>query len=112
VALGLSSSAVSFPAKPFIRTALDSFIGVGRLNRIQGTQEAEAAVIVTDQYQNRGLGAELLRRVIYVARKEGLRAVCAEMMPGNLAMLAITKSLGFKVKMHEGFDFVSARLEH
>jgi acetyltransferase len=85
-------------------------VGVGRMNRIHGTNEADVAIIVTDAYQNRGLGAELLRRVIRVAREEGVHAVSAEMMPDNLAMQVITKQLGFEVKMQEGFGSMRARL--
>ena len=84
---------------------------MGRVNRIHGSDEADVAIIVTDAYQSRGVGAELLRRVIRVAREEGVRAVSAEMMPDNLAMQAITKQLGFKVKMQEGFTSLRARLE-
>ena len=86
-------------------------IGVGRMNRIHGTSEAEVAVLVTDEFQNRGLGAELLRRVIRIAREEGVRGVSAEMMPDNLAMQVITRQLGFTVKMREGFSSMRARLE-
>lgn len=86
-------------------------IGVGRMNRIHGTQEAEVAIIVTDAYQNRGIGEELLRRVIRVAREEGVSAVSAEMMPDNLAMQVITKQLGFTVKMQDGFSSMRAKLE-
>jgi acetyltransferase len=85
-------------------------VGVGRMNRIHGTNEADVAIIVTDAYQNRGLGAELLRRVIRVAREEGVHAVSAEMMPDNLAMQVITKQLGFEVKLQEGFGSMRARL--
>lgn len=86
-------------------------IGVGRMNRIHGTQEAEVAIIVTDAYQNRGIGEELLRRVIRVAREEGVSAVSAEMMPDNLAMQVITKQLGFTVKMQDGFSSMRAKLD-
>jgi acetyltransferase len=85
-------------------------IGVGRMNRIHGTAEAEVAVIVTDRYQNLGLGAELLQRVIRVAREEGVGAVSAEMMPDNLAMQVITKKLKFSVRMQDGFTSMRARL--
>jgi len=86
-------------------------IGVGRLSRTIGTKEAEVAILVTDEYQNRGVGAELLRRAIRVAREEGITALSAEMLPDNLAMQVITKALGFKVKMQPGFASMSARLE-
>jgi RimJ/RimL family protein N-acetyltransferase len=52
----------------------------------------------------------LLRRVIRVAREEGVHAVSAEMMPDNLAMQVITKQLGFEVKLQEGFGSMRARL--
>ncbi|HEX6805581.1 MAG TPA: bifunctional acetate--CoA ligase family protein/GNAT family N-acetyltransferase [Terriglobales bacterium] len=86
-------------------------IGVGRMNRTHGGSDAEVAVLVTDRYQNRGLGAELLRRVIHVAREEGIKSVSAEMMADNLAMQVITKALGFDVKMTDGFTSMRARLE-
>ncbi|MBV9183508.1 MAG: bifunctional acetate--CoA ligase family protein/GNAT family N-acetyltransferase, partial [Acidobacteria bacterium] len=86
-------------------------IGVGRLNRIRETEEAEVAVLVTDHFQNRGLGAELLRRAIWVAREEGITALSAEMMADNLAMQAITRTTGFRLQMEEGFTSMRARLE-
>jgi acetyltransferase len=86
-------------------------VGVGRMNRVFGTDEAEVAIIVTDAYQNRGLGAELLRRVVRVAREEGVCAVNSEMMADNLAMQVISKALGFRTKMQNGFASMRARLE-
>lgn len=85
--------------------------GIGRLNRVAGTDEAELAAIVTDAYQNRGLGAELLRRELHVAREEGIRTVVSEMMADNLAMQVISKALGFQVRMKEDFSSMKAWLE-
>ena len=89
----------------------NEIVGVGRMNRVIGTDEAEVAVIVTDNYQNRGLGGELLRRVIRVAREEGVHAVVSEMMADNLAMQVISKNLGFHLHMQNGFASMRARLE-
>jgi acetyltransferase len=86
-------------------------IGVGRINRSHGTDEAEVAILVTDNYQKRGVGEELLRRAIRVAREEGIHAVSAEMMADNMAMQIITKRLGFRVKMQPDFASLRARLE-
>ena len=41
-------------------------LGVGRLSKIHGTNEAEVAVLVSDQWQGRGLGKELLARLLLV----------------------------------------------
>jgi acetyltransferase len=86
-------------------------VGVGRLNRAAATDEAEVAVLVTDAYQNRGLGAELLRRAVRVAREEGIRALSSEMMADNLAMQVISKALGFHLQMQNGFASMRARLQ-
>ena len=66
---------------------------------------------MTDDYQKRGVGEELLRRAIRVAREEGIHAVSAEMMADNMAMQIITKRLGFRVKMQPDFASLRARLE-
>ena len=89
----------------------NEIIGVARLSRVHGTREAEVAVLVTDRYQGRGLGAELLRQAVRVARLEGITALSAQMMPDNRPMQSLTKALGFKVKMQPGFASVSARLD-
>jgi acetyltransferase len=49
------------------------------MNRLHSGNEAEVAVLVADQYQKLGLGNELLRRVVQVARDEKLSHLSAEM---------------------------------
>lgn len=71
-------------------------LGVGRLTKLHGTNDAEVAALITDRYQNLGLGAELLRRLIQVAREEGIDRIVAEMLQENLAMKTIAKKLGFQ----------------
>jgi len=93
------------------RPAGPQIVGVGRINRLHGSKEAEVAILVTDDYQKRGVGEELLRRAIRVAREEGIRALSAEMMADNMAMQIITKRLGFRVTMQPDFASLRARLE-
>lgn len=85
-------------------------IGVGRLNKLREASKAEVAVMVRDAYQKRGLGLELLRRVVQVARDEKLRHVSCEMLYHNLAMQVMAKRLGFRVHLHNG-SVVSADLD-
>jgi acetyltransferase len=73
-------------------------LGVGRLNKLHARNEAEVAVLVADEYQNRGLGAELLRRVIGVARDEKLSQLSAEILRENVAMQVVLKRLGFRLQ--------------
>lgn len=86
-------------------------MAVGRINKLHGKNEAEVAVLVSDQYQNLGLGYELLRRVVQIARDERLSEVHAEMLPDNIAMQVIMKRIGFRVRAGEDLSSVQAFLE-
>ncbi len=87
-------------------------LGVGRLNKLRDNdEEAEVAVLVTDQCQNQGLGIELLRRAIQVAREEKLTRVSSEMLRDNIAMQVISKRLGFTFEAHPGSESISAVLQ-
>jgi acetyltransferase len=86
-------------------------IGIGRMNKLHAGNEAEVAVLVSDQYQKLGLGNELLRRVIAVARDAKLSRVSAEMLTDNVAMQAITKHLGFRARANEDPTSVRAFLD-
>jgi len=86
-------------------------IAVGRLSKLHGRNEAEVAVLVSDNYQQLGLGNELLRRVVEVARDEKLSQVSAEMLTDNLAMQVIMKRLGFRVRTEGDMTSVRAFLD-
>ena len=53
-------------------TGESEILGVGRMMKIHGTNEAEVAVLVSDQWQGRGLGKELLARLLIVGADEKL----------------------------------------
>lgn len=72
-------------------------VGVGRLSKLPGSNDAEAAVLVTDRYQRRGLGIELLGRLIEIAREHKLDRIVAEILGENLAMQLLVKRLSFKL---------------
>lgn len=80
------------------RTGQQQILGVGRLIKLDAQNEAEVAILVSDQYQKQGLGTELLRRLIQVARDQKRRRVCGELLRDNLAMQIIFKKLGFRFR--------------
>ena len=86
-------------------------VAVGRMNKLHSSNEAEVAILVSDQYQKLGLGSELLRHVIQIARDEKLSRVSAEMLTDNIAMQIITKRLGFRVRAVEDPTSVRAFLD-
>jgi len=85
-------------------------LGVGRFSAIH-RGEAEAAVLVSDQWQGRGLGTELLAVVARVAREEKFKRLSGEILRDNLATQAIFKKVGFKLRSMEDPSSVSALLE-
>jgi acetyltransferase len=73
-------------------------LGVGRLIKRHGTNEAEYAILVSDQWQGQGIGTELLRRLIQVGRDEHLSRITAEILPDNRVMQQISQRLGFRLQ--------------
>jgi acetyltransferase len=66
---------------------------------------------VTDRYQGRGVGTELLRRLIDVARAEGLETLGADVREDNTAMLATVTRLGFVTRPAASDGVVRAELD-
>ncbi|MEI9976650.1 MAG: GNAT family N-acetyltransferase [Ignavibacteriota bacterium] len=83
-------------------------LGVGRLMKIHGTQEAEIAVLISDHWQGRGLGKELLARLLVVAADDGLARVVADILPDNRGVMRILEKLGFTLKHSLDDDVVHA----
>jgi len=72
-------------------------LAVGRLSKMHGKNEAEVAFLVRDEYQRRGLGTELLRRLAQVAREEHIASIHAYMLQENIEMQGLIKKLGFRL---------------
>ena len=86
-------------------------LGVGRLVKSHTKNEGEVAVLVSDACQNQGLGLELFRRVIQIARDENLSRVDAEILPDNFAMKKIARKLGFRMRTPDDPSSIRAVLD-
>jgi len=71
-------------------------LAVGRLVRERDKREAELGVVVADQWQRTGLGTELVRRLIEIARCEGIGHIRADILSENAAMIALAKHFHFR----------------
>jgi acetyltransferase len=71
-------------------------LAVGRLAKDPGTEDAQFAILVADPVQGRGLGSELLRRLLEIGRKEGVKRVTAEILQDNYGMQKVCERLGFR----------------
>jgi acetyltransferase len=77
-------------------------LGVGRLIRLQGTKEGEYSMLISDNWQGKGIGTELLRRLIQIGRDENLERITAEILPDNRAMQKISQQFGFRLERELG----------
>jgi acetyltransferase len=73
-------------------------IGVGRLSKARGLNEAEFALLVSDQWQRHGLGSELLKRLVQIGRDEKLTRITAIILADNYGMQHVSKNVGFKLE--------------
>jgi acetyltransferase len=92
-------------------TGRPMIVGIGRLSRVFGTDDAEFAVLVTDAYQGRGLGTDLLGRLVEIARDEGAAVIGANMRAENLAMRKASERLGFTISVGSSTEIVRAELK-
>jgi acetyltransferase len=80
------------------QTADHEILGVGRLTKIQGSSEAEVAILISDKWQGRGLGKELLARLLIVGADEKLTRLTADILPDNRDVMRVCEKLGFALK--------------
>jgi acetyltransferase len=86
-------------------------LGVGRLCKVRGTDEAEFALVVGDRFQLQGLGTELLRRLLQIGRDEKIRRIVGIIRPENDAMKSICQKLGFHLTYRIDEPVIQAAIE-
>lgn len=87
-------------------------LGVGRLTKsLSVPHEAEFAVIVSDHWQQHGLGSELLRRLLQIGRDRKLKRIAAVILPENRHMQRVCEKLGFTLHYERDERLVRARLD-
>ena len=80
----------------------ETVIGLGQYIIDEDSYTAEVAFVVRDEYQGRGVGGELLSYLIYLAKRNGLLSLSAEVLPDNLVMLHLLEKAGFRTERRDG----------
>jgi acetyltransferase len=93
------------------QTAEQEILGVGRLIKAHHENSAEFAMLITDQFQHKGLGTELLRRLIQIGRDEHLQRLTGDILAENLGMQKVCKQLGFHLQYSPEDQLMKAALE-
>jgi acetyltransferase len=86
-------------------------IAVARLSKLHGTDEAEFSMLISDRYQCKGLGTELLRRLLEVGKDEKLHYITAEILSENRAMQRVCEKVGFRLEPVPGESMVKVVYE-
>jgi RimJ/RimL family protein N-acetyltransferase len=89
-------------------------VGVARLARQPAqpdSPEAEAAVVVRDDFQGRGVGSELLRRLVLLAKQMGVRTLIAEIEADNEIAIRAFRALNLPTETTIRSAEVAMRIE-
>ena len=65
--------------------------------KLQRSNDAEVALLVSDAWQGQGIGSELLRWLIQVGRDEGVERIVGDVLADNQVMLRILPRFGFQL---------------
>jgi acetyltransferase len=80
-------------------------VGVGRLVIQPGTEIGEFATLVTDDYQDIGLGHKLTDVLIGIAQEKGLKSMYGVILKDNPKMVGLARSLGFSIESVDADEF-------
>ncbi|MGW0820590.1 GNAT family N-acetyltransferase [Streptomyces sp. NPDC002845] len=94
-----------------VETASGRVVGLGHL--LWDGDETEIALIVEDEWQRRGIGSELLGRLVGMAVEAGCESVYAVTQASNTGMVAAMRGLELPLdyQIEEGTLVITARLD-
>ena len=75
-------------------------LGIARFAADPDSSRAEYAIGIRSDWQRRGLGALLMRRIIAVARDRGIGEIFGDVLNENQPMLQLAHALGFELMAH------------
>ncbi|MEU6774865.1 GNAT family N-acetyltransferase [Streptomyces sp. NPDC046759] len=93
------------------QTASGRIVGLGHL--LWDGDETEVALLVEDDWQQRGIGGELLGRLVAMAVEAGCDSVYAVTQASNTGMVTAMRGLGLPLdyQIEEGTLVITARLD-
>ena len=85
--------------------------GVSRYYLRRETGDAEFAVVIGDAWQGRGLGTQLMRRLIAIAKESGVKRFVGQILAENGPMLQLMRQLGFCLESTKDPGVIRAMLD-
>jgi GNAT superfamily N-acetyltransferase len=72
-------------------------VGVGQYEIYSGEMKADVALMVKDEYQNKGVGSVLISYLSLLAKRQGLMNFTADVLFENKTILHLLEKSGFDV---------------
>ena len=76
----------------------ETIVGLGQYELNSDMHTAEVALVILDNYQNQGVGTELLSYLTLLARRKGLLGFTAEVLVENGPMMHLFEKMGFDIE--------------
>jgi len=86
-------------------------MGVVRLSKLHGTDEARLSILISDLYQGMGLGEELIHRMMDIAKDEHLNGLSAVLTDDNQVMRHVFEKLGFSIEPSDNINLLTAKIK-
>ncbi len=92
-------------------TGEQEILAVGRLIKVPGLRDGEFALLVSDKWHRRGIGMEMLKRLVDIGREERLKRLYGDILPENQNMLGVCDKLGFQRHYSAEKGVITAEIE-
>ena len=91
----------------------DQIVGMARYDVDPKHQLGDIAFVVRDDWQHKGVGSVLMRRMVEIARARGLAGLVADVLVENKAMMSLLQHSGLKlaIDLRAGVYHVTAHFE-
>ncbi|HEX2651723.1 MAG TPA: GNAT family N-acetyltransferase [Burkholderiales bacterium] len=81
-----------------LRDGKETLVGMGQYAADPWPERCDFALLVSDEWQGRGLGRRLLRNLECLAREAGFERIEGEVLAHNSTMLGLAHVLGYDVR--------------
>jgi len=76
----------------------EKIAGIARYELVPNTRMAEFAIVVADDFQDKGIGTFLLNSLSAFAESEGIEGFVAEVLPDNERMMELFRNSGLRME--------------
>ncbi len=88
----------------------EKIVGMGQYLILEDSYNAEVSFVVTDQYQNIGVGRQLLAYLTYLARRQGILYFTADILKENIQMYMLFDNTFSNIEKNVKMDIIELKM--